>query len=141
MRQIDSVNEIKNWVILVIDDTPDNLVVMQVVLKYHGAQVYTAESAEAGFEILKSVHPTVILMDIRMPKVNGIEMFKILKENPATSAIPVIAITAYAMDNDRDKFIEMGFDGYMPKPFDMFSFVSEVQQIVLKTRGTQSQQK
>lgn len=128
--------EIKNWVILVVDDTPDNLVVMQVVLKYHGAQVYTAESAEAAFDILKTVHPTVILLDIRMPKVNGIEMFKMLRENQATADIPVIAITAYAMDNDRDRFVGMGFDGYMAKPFDMFTFVPEVQQIVLKARGT-----
>ena len=138
MNQKDSVNEIKNWVILVIDDTPDNLVVMQVVLKYHGAQVYTADSAEAGFEILKSVHPTVILLDIRMPKVNGVEMFKILKENDATAEIPIIAITAYAMDNDRDQFMGLGFDGYMAKPFDMFTFVPEVAQIVLKARGTSS---
>ncbi|MCU0480209.1 MAG: response regulator [Anaerolineae bacterium] len=131
--------EIKNWAILVVDDTPDNLVVMQVVLKYHGAEVYTADSAESAFEILKTVHPTVILLDIRMPKVNGIEMFKMLKENPATADIPVIAITAYAMDNDRDRFVGMGFDGYMAKPFDMFTFVPEVQQIVLKTRGTSRQ--
>jgi len=139
MSQKDTVNEIKNWIILVVDDTPDNLVVMQVVLKYHGAQVHTAESADEAFEILKTIHPTVILLDIRMPKVNGVEMFKMLKENPATATIPVIAITAYAMDNDRDRFMGLGFDGYMSKPFDMFTFVPEVQQIVLNARGTSLQ--
>lgn len=133
---MNAVQDIKNWCILVIDDTPDNLVVMQIVLKYHGAEVYTADSAEAGFELLKSVTPDVILLDIRMPKVNGIEMFHQLKGNPQTADIPVIAITAYAMDNDRERFMGMGFSGYMPKPFDMFTFVPEVQQIVLKARGT-----
>lgn len=128
--------EMKNWIILVIDDTPDNLVVIEVVLKYHGAQVHTAISADAGFKLLESISPTVILLDIRMPHVNGVEMFQQLKENPATANIPVIAITAYAMDDDREKFLGLGFDGYMAKPFDIFSFVPEVQQIVLKARGT-----
>lgn len=128
--------DIKNWVILVIDDTPDNLVVIEVVLKYHGAQVHTAISAEAGFKILETLIPTVILLDIRMPHVNGVEMFQQLKSNPKTAHIPVIAITAYAMDDDREKYLNLGFDGYMAKPFDIFTFVPEVQQIVLKAKGT-----
>lgn len=127
--------DIKNWVILVIDDTPDNLTVMQIVLKYHGAEVYTADSAEIGFEFLKSITPNVILLDIRMPHINGIEMFNQLKASPQTADIPVIAITAYAMDNDRERFMSMGFSGYMPKPFDMFTFVPEVQKIVLKAHN------
>ncbi|PJF29777.1 MAG: response regulator [Phototrophicales bacterium] len=128
--------DIKNWVILVIDDTPDNLVVIEVVLKYHGAQVHSAISAEAGFKILETLTPTVILLDIRMPHMNGVEMFQQLRSNPKTAHIPVIAITAYAMDDDREKYLNLGFDGYMAKPFDIFTFVPEVQQIVLKAKGT-----
>jgi two-component system cell cycle response regulator DivK len=111
-------------------------VVIEVVLKYHGAQVHTAISAEAGFKILETLIPTVILLDIRMPHVNGVEMFQQLKSNPKTAHIPVIAITAYAMDDDREKYLNLGFDGYMAKPFDIFTFVPEVQQIVLKAKGT-----
>lgn len=128
--------EMKDWVILVVDDTPDNLIVIEVVLKYHGAKVYSALSADEGFQLLEKITPTVILLDIRMPYVNGVEMFKQLRSNPATANIPVIAITAYAMDDDRERFLGLGFDGYMAKPFDIFTFVPEVQQIVLKARGT-----
>lgn len=116
----------RDWVVLLIDDMPDNLVVAQLALKYHGAQVYTAANGQDGLDLLEQIRPTVILLDIRMPTMDGWTMFEILRSNPATSDIPVIAVTAYAMDSDRERILNTGFDGYLSKPFDVVTFVADI---------------
>lgn len=118
------------WVVLIIDDTPDNLTVAMTALKFHGAEVHTARSGETGLDLLQTIRPTLILLDIRMPFMDGWTTFRILRDNPVTARIPVIAITAYAMEGDQEKTLEAGFDGYISKPFDMFTFVSTIDQIL-----------
>lgn len=130
---------VSNWTVLIVDDTPDNLIVAKTALKFHGAQVYTATNGEEGLELLKTLRPSVILLDIRMPQMNGWAMFKSIREIPEFVHIPIIAITAFAMDSDEDKILKAGFDGYISKPFDMFTFVSEVVRFV--TQSIEKQQK
>ncbi|MBZ0284510.1 MAG: response regulator [Anaerolineae bacterium] len=139
-RTTETLNQmVANWTVLIVDDTPDNLIVAKTALKFHGAQVHTATNGEEGLEVLKTLRPTVILLDIRMPQMNGWAMFKSIREMPEIAHIPVIAITAFAMDSDEDKLLKAGFDGYISKPFDMFTFVNEVVRFV--TQATQKQQK
>lgn len=118
------------WVVLVVDDTPDNLTVVKTALQFQGAQVRTATNGEDGLEMLKTFRPTVILMDIRMPRMNGWEMLKAVRENPDMNDLPVIAITAYAMDSDREAVMAAGFDGYISKPFDLFTIAGEIERTV-----------
>lgn len=131
--------EAADWVVLIIDDTPDNLALAKAALEFHGAQVYTATNGEEGLAQLKTLRPSVILLDIRMPKMDGWAMFKSLRENREIAHIPVIAITAYAMDSDREDILRGGFDGYISKPFNIFSFVDEINQVVSQ-HATQKQQ-
>ncbi|TVR22615.1 MAG: response regulator [Anaerolineaceae bacterium] len=119
------------WVILIVDDTPDNLIVAKTTLQFHGATVHTAGNGEEGLRALTEIHPTVILLDIRMPKMNGWAMFKSVRENPQMSATPIIAITAYSMEEDRKQILDAGFDGYISKPFDVFNFAQNIQKITM----------
>ena len=131
-------SEVANWTVLIVDDTPDNLMVAKTALQFHGAKVYTAMNGEEGLQSLRTLKPTVILLDIRMPKMDGWEMFKFIRKNPATAEIPIIAITAYAMESDREDILAGGFNGYIPKPFDIFTFVEEIAKII--QRATLNQQ-
>jgi two-component system, cell cycle response regulator DivK len=138
-RLVGTLNKILDgWIILVVDDTPDNLTVVKTALQFQGALVYTAASGEDGLEMLKTLRPTVILMDIRMPKMNGWEMLKVLHETLGMKCIPVIAITAYAMDSDREAILAAGFDGYISKPFDLFTISGEIERTVTQAVNKQS---
>lgn len=118
------------WVVLIVDDTPDNLEVARTALQFHGAQVHTATNGIEGLRKLEEIEPTVILLDIRMPKMDGWTVFRTARGNPATAHIPIIAVTAYAMDNNRDDLLRAGFDGYIAKPFDVSDFVEEIARAV-----------
>lgn len=120
----------RDWIVLVVDDTPDNLMVAKTVLKFHGATVYTATNGEEGLAVLQTVTPTVILLDIRMPTMDGWTMYRAVRENPATTRIPIIAVTAYAMVSDREDILNAGFDGYISKPFDIQHFMDEIGQVI-----------
>lgn len=123
---------LSKWSFVIIDDTPDNLALAKMALRFHGAEVYTAQDGMAGLELLRNILPTAILLDIRMPRMDGWTVFKSLRENPATQHIPIIAITAYAMEGDREQILSAGFDGYISKPFDMFNFAGQIEDLVIQ---------
>lgn len=124
----------KHWVVLIVDDMPDNLMVAELALKFHGAQVLKATNGEEGLAVLRQVQPTVILLDIRMPTMDGWKMFEILRASPETAHIPVIAVTAYAMDSDRDRVFAAGFDGYLSKPFNVVTFVADIADVLTSVK-------
>jgi CheY-like chemotaxis protein len=124
--------EIRGWTILIIDDTPDNLMVARAAMNHFGVQVQTAHSGEAGLALARQIKPTVILLDIKMPKMTGWDVLKIIRSDPDLAPTPVIAITAYAMDTDRQEVMDAGFNGYISKPFDLFTFVAQVERIALQ---------
>ncbi len=120
----------KKWVVLIIDDRLDNLEVTGAILRYHGAEVHTAVSAHDGLSLLKKVTPTLILLDLSMPRMSGWEMLVEIRKLPEMALIPVIALTAHAMDGDRERVAEAGFDGYISKPFDVLKIVETIQKQV-----------
>ncbi len=124
--------EIRNWTILIVDDTPDNLMVARAAMNHFGIQAHTAHNGEEGLALARQIKPNVILLDIKMPKMTGWDVLKVIRSDPELAATPVIAITAYAMDTDRQEVMEAGFDGYISKPFDLFTFVAEVERIALQ---------
>lgn len=122
--------DMRNDVVLVVDDVTDNLRVMEMVLRHYGAQVIKAASAEQGIHILGQIMPTLILMDIRMPGMDGWAMFDHVRRMPWRTRIPIIAVTASAQD--RDRLIAIGFDGFITKPFDVKTLIREIERVAHK---------
>jgi CheY-like chemotaxis protein len=113
--------------ILIIEDTEINLELMSYLLGAFGYTVQTATDGELGLERARSEPPDLILCDIQMPKVNGYEVARQLKADPASSRIPLVAVTALAMVGDREKILAAGFDGCILKPIDTEKFVAEME--------------
>lgn len=126
------VSDIKQWIVLIVDDKHDNVEVAAKVLSFNGAEVYTAMNGEEGLNVLQTIRPTFILLDLSMPIMTGWEMLKRVRENPETAYIPVIALTAHAMDGDAERVREAGFDGYIAKPFSIVTFLAEIRDVIAK---------
>jgi CheY-like chemotaxis protein len=105
--------------ILIVDDNTQNLKLVRVVLANEGYDVHTAANAEDALQLLRTVTPRLILMDIQLPGMDGLELTRRLKADPATRAVRVIALTAYAMKGDDEKAFAAGCDGYITKPIDV----------------------
>jgi two-component system, cell cycle response regulator DivK len=104
--------------ILIVDDTPVNLKLTRILLVNEGYKVLTASSAEEALELLRSYHPYLVLADIQLPGMDGLEFTRRVKQNPATSDIMVVALTAFATRGDEQKAVDAGCDGYITKPID-----------------------
>lgn len=113
--------------ILVIEDDLTNLELIAYLLNQFGYNVLTAENGERGLEICEEKKPDLIICDIRLPRMDGYEVVRQLKEDTHLNKIPVIAITAYAMAGDKDKILSKGFDGYIPKPISPELFIDQIE--------------
>ncbi len=105
-------------VVLVVDDNPTNLKLIAYLLQAKGYDVHTASDAEAALDLVATAQPALILMDLQLPGMDGLELTRRLKSDPATKHIVVIAVTAYAMKGDEERARAAGCDGYVPKPID-----------------------
>lgn len=119
-----------NDVILVVEDNPANLLLVRRVLQRSGFRTVEATNADEALQRLTEVRPNVILMDIQLPGRDGLSLTRELKGNAATADIMIVALTAHAMKDDRDRILAAGCDGYITKPFDTRTLVSELQAIV-----------
>jgi CheY-like chemotaxis protein len=104
--------------ILIVDDNPANLKLARVLLRSEGYEVRTAIDAEEAIEILRAFRPRLILMDVQLPGMDGLELTRRLRADPATAGIIVVALTAYAMKGDEERVLAAGCDGYVAKPID-----------------------
>lgn len=102
--------------VLIIEDHPANMKLATFLLKNAGHVVLTAVDAETGLTLARAEQPDLILMDIQLPGMDGLTATSILKKDPGTAAIPIIALTAMAMKDDREKTLEAGCDAYITKP-------------------------
>jgi two-component system, cell cycle response regulator DivK len=112
--------------ILLVEDNPVNRRLAVFLLRSQGYEVREATTALEAFEMLKNDRPDLIVMDIQLPGMDGLETTRKLKEQPATADIPVIAVTSYAMKGDREKALAAGCVGYVTKPIDKNIFIQEV---------------
>jgi two-component system cell cycle response regulator DivK len=119
--------------ILIVEDNPRNLKLARDVLEYVGHRILTADTAEAGIEFARSEQPRLILMDIQLPGMDGIQALARLQAHPATSSIPVVALTAFAMKDDRERFLAAGFAGYLEKPISVPAFPGQIEQLLATT--------
>ena len=116
--------------ILLVEDNDNNRLLVRDVLQASGYRVVEAENAEDGLRMAAEQRPALILMDIQLPGMNGIEALQRLRADPATRAIPVIAVTASAMTQDRRQIMAAGFDGYQPKPISVKGFLQAVREML-----------
>ncbi|GAB5490089.1 MAG: response regulator [Phototrophicaceae bacterium] len=123
-------SETNDWTVLIVDDEPDNLGVAQKVLSYGGADVHIARNGIEGLTVLESINPTFILLDLSMPEMDGWEMFERTRANGKFSDVPIIALTAHAMAGDKERVEAAGFDGYIPKPFRINSFMEDIRSAI-----------
>ena len=114
--------------ILIVEDNKKNLKLVRDVLQVKGYETLEAGTAEDGLKLARALAPDLILMDIQLPGMNGIDALKALRAEPATVAIPVIAITASVMQQDRQEYLRTGFNGFIEKPINLRKFLDTVQQ-------------
>ena len=119
-----------NVPILIVEDNEKNRKLVRDILQFKGYQVLESETAEEGIRLAREKKPSLILMDFHLPGMNGIEAFKVLRADPQTRSIPVVAVTASAMPEDRRRMVEAGFDGVQTKPINVKDFLENVAAIL-----------
>ena len=113
--------------VLIVEDNEKNMKLVRDILQAKGYETMEAGTAEEGIKLALERVPDLVLMDIQLPGMNGMEALKVLRANSATAHIPVVAITASVMEQDRQQIMDTGFDGFIEKPIDLRAFLATVQ--------------
>lgn len=121
--------------ILIVDDNVINLKLLRVLLAAEGYEVRTAAAAEQALTVLEELHPDLILMDIQLPGIDGLELTRQLKSDPTTKDIIILGLTAYAMKGDEERVLKAGCDGYIAKPIDTRTLPDVIAQCLKKELG------
>ena len=122
--------------ILIVDDNIDNLELTQIVLETEGFEVQVAEDAEQAVDRLKNYRPKMILMDVQLPGMDGLELTRQLRKDPAFEDVIIVALTAYAMKGDEEAALASGCDGYITKPINTRTFPAAVRGYLTTLRTT-----
>ena len=118
--------------ILIVEDNEKNRRLVRDVLQFKGYRTIESETGEEGVELARSRQPALVLMDIQLPGIDGITALKRLRDDPATHAIRVMAVTASAMTQDRQTILAAGFDAYQSKPINVKGFLEAVQELLAR---------
>ena len=121
-----------NELILIVEDNPQSLKLVRDILQIKGYQTLEAETGEEGVRLARQRQPALILMDIQLPGINGIEALQRLRADPVTSATPVIAVTASVMTQDRTRIMAAGFNGFQSKPISVNRLLATVRETLDK---------
>ncbi len=113
--------------ILVIEDNEQNLYLVRFILEKSGYRVHAAMDGQTGIDLADALKPDLILLDIQLPVMDGYDVARNLRSNPQISSIPIVAVTSHAMVGDRDKAMAAGCNGYIEKPINPETFMSEVE--------------
>jgi len=120
--------------ILIVEDNEKNMKLARDLLKYHGFTTIEATNAEDGLELARAQMPGLVLMDVQLPGMDGVTALGHLRADARTAKIPVVAMTASVMKEDRERFDKAGFDGFITKPIDVRSFPQQVRDHIAKGR-------
>lgn len=121
--------------VLIVEDNDKNMKLARDVLQAKGYATLEAVTGEDGVRLAKAERPDLVLMDIQLPGISGIEALKRLREDPATAGIPVAALTASVTQGDRSKITEAGFDAFLGKPINLKEFLETVARLAGQGRG------
>jgi two-component system cell cycle response regulator DivK len=119
-------------VILVVEDNERNRKLVRTVLEFRGYEVVECDDGEPALELARKHRPVLVLMDIQLPKVNGVEALARLRADPDTKAIPVVAVTASVTPTERERVVAAGFNGYISKPIEVETFGAMVDKAIGK---------
>lgn len=126
--------------ILIVEDSPVNMLLTVAVLERAGHVALKAETAAEGLAIARSQRPDLILMDIQLPDMDGLEATRLVRADPRISGVPIIALTAFAMKGDAETMRDAGCDGYVTKPIRYQEFLQEVESVVERMQGRREPQ-
>jgi two-component system cell cycle response regulator DivK len=124
---------VANELILIVEDNPRNLKLLRDTLQVKGYQTIEAGTGEEGVQLARQQHPALVLMDIQLPGIGGIEALRLLRADATTRAIPVVAVTASVMAQDRQKIMAAGFDGFQGKPISVRELLETIRRILEKS--------
>lgn len=116
--------------ILIAEDNPTNRELLRELLEIRGYAVAEACDGQAALAMVEQAPPDILLLDIGMPVLDGFAVVRKLRDNPRFASLPVVAVTAYAMQGDREKILNSGFDGYLSKPVTSASLVHELERLL-----------
>jgi two-component system cell cycle response regulator DivK len=119
--------------ILIVEDNPRNLKLLRDTLQVKGYQTIEAGTGEEGVQLARERRPALVLMDIQLPGISGIEALGLLRADATTRAIPVVAVTASVMAQDRQKIMAAGFDGFQGKPISVRELLETIRRIFEKS--------
>jgi two-component system cell cycle response regulator DivK len=114
--------------VLIVEDNEKNMKLVRDVLQATGYSTLEATTGEDAVELALSQAPALVLMDVQLPGIDGVEALERMRQNERTASIPVLALTAQAMSGDRERFLEVGFDGYLAKPIDVAELLRVVKE-------------
>jgi len=126
---------VANELILVVEDNDKSRKLVRDLLTFKGYEIVEAETGEEGVRLALERHPSLVLMDIRLPGIDGIEALGRLRAEVATRGIPVMAMTASVMVGDRQRVLDSGFDAFQSKPIKIRDFLAAVEQLLERHRG------
>jgi CheY-like chemotaxis protein len=130
MRKMKIPQYLHDWVIVIAEDDPDSLRIITLLLEKAGATVIATPDGQMGLEAIQKEKPRLVVSDLSMPHVDGYTLLKKIADHPDLTTIPVIALTAHAMEGDRERTLEVGFKGYISKPVNPATFYSELYTIL-----------
>ena len=133
--RISKLDSMKQRNVLIVDDNPMNMKLVRVLLTGEGYEVRTAADALEALDILKQWRPLLILMDIQLPGIDGLELTRRLKADPGTEQIIIIGLTAYAMKGDEGRILAAGCDAYIAKPIDTRTLPDVIATLIEKNTG------
>jgi two-component system cell cycle response regulator DivK len=116
--------------ILVVEDNTKNLKLVRDVLQFAGFEIIEATTGEDGVELMATEHPDLVLMDLQLPGIDGAEALRQIREMPDVGQVPVLAVTAFVMDEDRRRASQAGFDGYVEKPISVRGLTDQVRALL-----------
>src|SRR5215210_9460302 len=112
--------------VLIVEDNPRNMKLVRDLLDYAGYRTLGVSNAEDGIELARSRRPDLVLMDVQLPDMDGVEALGRLRAEPDVGEMPIVALTAFAMKDDRERFLAAGFDAYIEKPLNVREFPGQV---------------
>jgi CheY-like chemotaxis protein len=131
-KELDILNP-QEWDVLIVEDEFDSLQTLSIILKHYGIQIHVSHNGKECLNMLETLHPTAIVMDLAMPEMDGWETLTEIRANHRISHIPVIAVTAFYSVDVAEDAMRAGFDGYFPKPVSPTHFVEQLGQIIHST--------
>ena len=120
--------------VLIVEDNEKNMKLARDILQYHGFATVEATTGEDGVALAAARQPSVILMDIQLPGIDGVTALERIRREAGTSRIPIVAMTASVMKEDRERFDKAGFDGFITKPIDVKRFPDQIREAIAKGR-------